>query len=209
MTKKNLIDVIIHRLANGDCPQEMKGKYHPRIIEKHVEMVSNYLIKTVAYKEAEKNNDWGLLDTYTKTFIPVEVLWDDTRKEYYSVLPVAVVDLPDNRGIRFISDQENQAVQYIYRSNNSVDVFSNLDIDRVSVKPRWYREKDKVFYSRQLMPTTTAVLMKLIPNFSDLEDDDQAPIPEAYAKSVFDLVFQAMMGMGLEKVSNDNNANIP
>jgi hypothetical protein len=209
MTKRQLIDLLKHRLAGGDCPQEIKGKYHPRIIEKHIEIVQNYLMKTVAYREAEKENDWGLLDSYTKTFVPVDVEWNDTRKEFYSKLPVAVVDLPRNRGIRFISDQENQAVQYLYRDNNSVDIFSNLDIDRVSTKPRWYREKDLIYFSRQLMPTTTAVLMKVIPTFSSLDDNDEAPVPSAYAKSIFDLVFQSMMGMPPEKMSNDNNSNIP
>lgn len=209
MTKRNLIDLIKHRLAGGDCPQELKGKYHPKIIEKHIEIVLNYLIKTVAYKEAEREQDWGLLDSYTKTYTNVPILEDIERNEKYSVLPVNVIDLPQNRGIRFISDQQNQAMQYIYRDNNSVDIYSNLDIDRVSTKPRWYREKDKVYYSRHLSPMITGVLMKIIPNFSDLEDADESPVPSAYAKSIFDLVFQSMMGMPPEKVSNDNNANIP
>lgn len=209
MTKRNLIDLIKHRLAGGDCPQELKGKYHPKIIEKHIEIVLNYLIKTVAYKEAEREQDWGLLDSYTKTYTNVPILEDVERNERYSILPVNVIDLPQNRGIRFISDQQNQAMQYIYRDNNSVDIYSNLDIDRVSTKTRWYREKNKTYYSRHLSPMIKDVLMKLIPNFSDLEDADESPVPSAYAKSIFDLVFQSMMGMPPEKVSNDNNANIP
>lgn len=207
MTKRNLIDLLKHRLAGGDCPQELKGKYHPKILEKHIEIVLNYLVKTVTYKEAEREQDWGLLDSYTKTYPNVPILEDTQRMERYCELPVNVIDLPQNRGIRFISDQENQAIQYIYRDNNSVDIFSNLDIDRVSTKPRWYREKKKVYFSRHLSPNITGVLMKLIPNFSDLEDNDEAPIPSAYAKSIFDLVFQAMQGMPPEKMSNDNNSN--
>jgi len=209
MTKRNLIDLLKHRLAGGDCPQELKGKYHPKILEKHIEIVQNYLIKTVAYREAEKQNDWGLLDAYTKTYPNVAVNFDEERNEYYCDIPISIVDLPQNRGIRFISDRQNQAVQYIYRDNNSVDIFSNLDIDRVSTKPRWYRESDKVFFSRHLSSLINGVLMKLIPAFSSLEDNDEVSIPSAYAKSIFDLVFQSLMGMPPEKMSNDNNSNVP
>lgn len=206
MKKIEIIDVLKHNLAGGDCPQELIGKYHPEILSKHIEMAWNYLIKTVAYREAEQLDDWGLLDAFTKTYVPVEVKFDEVRNERYSNLPVSIVDLPRNRGIRFISDIHNQSNQYLYRDNNSVDIYSNLDVSKVIPTPRYYREGDKVFYSglSSLIPN---VLQKLIPNFSSLDDDDEVPIPSAYNKLIFDLVYQQMMNLRPEKLSNDNNSN--
>jgi len=208
MTKRQLIDLLKHRLAGGDCPQELKGKYHPEILAKHISLAHNYLLKTVAYREAEQTGDFGLLDAYTKTYI-IDVLFDDLRKEYYSLIPIKIVDLPENRGIRFLSDVENQSIQYIYRSNNSEDIYNNLDVSKVSKRTRYYRERDKVYYRGVIIEMKEQVLAKLIPDFDSLEDEDDVSIPSAYGKLIFDLVFQSMSGMPMEKVSNDNNANVP
>jgi hypothetical protein len=45
MTKQNLVDLILDWLAGGDAPSDIKGKYHPEIISKHLELTkSEYCI---------------------------------------------------------------------------------------------------------------------------------------------------------------------
>lgn len=209
MKKIEIIDLLKHRLANGDCPQELKGKYHPEIIGKHCVLALNYLIKEIAYKEAQRDNNFSMLDVYAKTFKNVEILKDTDRDEYYSLLPANVIPLPKNRGVRLISPMKNQKYSFVYRDNNTANIHGNLDVEDVLTRPRYYVEGDKIFYSKHLISDINKVLIKLIVDFDGLDDEDDVPIPSGYGKLIFDLVFQSMQGMGMEKVSNDNNANVP
>ena len=207
MTKEQLIDLIIDRLAGGDCPQELKGKYHPEIVSKHIGIAMNYLMQNIVLKEAERSG-MSVFDAYTKTFKNVDVLTDDDRNEKYSLLPCSVVVLPENRGVRMISPMHDQKTNFVYRSNNSVSIYGHLDVNFVSDRTRFYVEGSKVFYDEHLSDDIIKVLMKLIPEFDSLDDDDEVGIPSAYGKLIFDLVIQSMLGKPPEKMSNDNNANV-
>ena len=210
MTREELTEVIIDRLANGDCPQEIKGKYHPEIVDAHIGMALDYLISKVMYPEAERAGDWGMLDAYAKPFTNVEILYDAERNEKYSNLPVQPVSLPKNRGVRLISAMRDQKYRFIYRDNNSNNIFGNLDVEDVILEPRFYVEGGrKAFYDGHLPINMDKVLMKLIVPFDQLDYEDDVTIPQGYGKLLFDMVFQSLAGIGLEKVSNDNNANIP
>jgi len=207
MKKIQLIKLVQHRLSGGNCPPALKGKYHPEIIAKHIQLAMNYLIKEITYLEAERNSDFTLLDDYIKTFTKIEVKEDSDREERFIDLPVRVVPLPKNRGIRFISDQKNQSVQYLYRENNSDDMYSDLDVDRISDRARYYKENDKIFFSRHLPSSIKHVLIKVIPDFESLDYEDELNVPSGFGKLIFDLVFQSMQGMPLTKKSNDGNPN--
>ena len=207
MTKEQLIDLIIDRLAGGDCPQELKGKYHPEIVSKHIGIAMNYLMQNIVVKEAERSGT-SVYDAYTKTFKNIEVLFDADRNEKYSVLPCSVVVLPENRGVRMISPMHDQKTNFVYRANNSVSIYGHLDVNFVSDRTRFYVEGSNVFYDEHLSDDITNVLMKLIPEFDSLDDDDEVGIPSAYGKLIFDLVIQSMLGKPPEKMSNDNNANV-
>lgn len=202
-----LIDLIIDRLAGGDAPQELKGKHHPEIIRKHISLVYDYLINTVVYPQAVRNNNLGYLDPYVKTYLGVEIQEDSDRDEKYSDIPSAYISLPMNRGIRMISPEQGQHKPFLYRDNNSSRLYSNLDVDIVYDEVRFYVEANKVFYSKHISPLMNTVLMKLIVPFEEMDDDDEVNIPTGFGKAIVDMVVDSMLGKPLEKYTNDNNSN--
>jgi len=208
-TKENWIDVVVDYFASGDCPQEMKGKYHPEIVAFHIGIAVDYLVTKVLYPEASRDNNWGMLDVYVKAYPNTEILYDAERDEHYSVMPVQPINLPANRGVRSISAMKDQKYRFIYRDNNTSNTIGGLDVDSVILTPRYYVEGIKLFYSDHILPNMSKVLLKLIPPFDSLDYEDNVDIPQGYGKLVFDLVAQSLSGKKLEKVSNDNNSNIP
>ena len=86
MTKQEWVDLIKDRLAGGDAPQEIKGKYHPEIIAKHIGVAYKSIIYE-AYKEAKRLGEESNLQNYVKAYT-VSVAKDTTRDQYYSDLPV-------------------------------------------------------------------------------------------------------------------------
>jgi len=207
MTKQNLIDLIKHKLAGGDCPQELKGKYHDEIVSKHITLALNYLINDVIYVRANKNKDWGSLDPYAKTFLGNIIKYNEERNERYIDLPSDYIPLPKNRGIRIVSPEQGQDKPFLYRDNNTSRIYKNLDVNDVYNEVRFYVEGNKLFFSEHLPNYVETVLIKIIQPFDAMNDDDNVVVPQGYGKVVIDLVFQSMMGMPLEKASNDNNAN--
>ncbi len=196
MRKEQLIDLVSKRFP----------KEHPEVIAKHIHLAMNYLIKEVTYVEAERKGDFGLLDDYIVTYI-VKVQEDKDREERYCDLPVGVVPLPKNRGVRFVSDKKNQSVQYLYRDNNTADIYGDLDVDKVVSLPRWYKEGKRIYLSEHLSESIEKVLVKLIPDFESLPYDSEVSVPAGFGRIIFDLVSQSLQGRDFTKMSNDNNPN--
>ena len=169
----------------------------------------NYLIKELAYNDAEKYSDWGSLDSMAKAFEDIPVLLNEKRNEKYIDLPAKVMSLPANRGIRLVCPMQDQSYSFIYRANNTVNIYKQLDVDNYSDIPRYYVEGQRLYFDKHIPDYFDVLLLKLIVEFDDLEDNDEVEIPSRYGKLIFDLVMKSMLGMPFEKVSNDNNANIP
>lgn len=210
MTKENLIDLVQDYLAGGDMPQEIKGRFHDEIVAKHIALAMDYLVAKVLYPEAARNDNWGALDAYAKPFYNVPILYNEDRDEKYSIMPVQPISLPSNRGVRIVSSMKDQKNRFIYRDNNSNNIYGNLDVDSLDDTTRYYVENINLYYSEHInYKLMDKVLMKLIVPFDALDYEDDVNIPQGYGKLVLDLVLQSLLGKKLEKMSNDNNANIP
>ena len=209
MTREQWVDLVLDMLASGDAPQEIIGKYHPEIIDKHIGIAFDYLAAKVLYPEASKTNNWGALDAYAKAFEMVEIFDHTERQERYCNLPVQPISLPSNRGIRVVSPMTDQEYRFMYRDNNSNNIYGKLEVDDVVTVPRYYLEGQRLYFSKHLPFQLKYLLIKLIVPFSSLDYEDEVNIPQGYGKLVFDLVYQSLGAKRLEKVSNDNNANIP
>jgi hypothetical protein len=207
MTKENLTDLLKDALANGDCPQELKGKYHPEILAKQLALAMDYLVAKVLYPEAKKNNNWGALDVYVKAYKDVAILYDEGRDEYYCIMPLQPINLPSNRGVRSVSPMKEQNYKFIYRDNNTSNTYGKLEVNSAIPTARYYVEGIRLYFSEHLNPFLTTLLLKLLVPFDKLDDEDDVNIPQGFGKLAFDLVYQQMSGKKFEKVSNDNNAN--
>ena len=204
MTKRNWIDLIIDWLAGGDAPTDVKGRYHPEIIGKHVAIAYNTIIHD-AYNEALSANDMSQLDNFTKAYSSVPVVLDSARDRYYSNFPAGVAKLPKNSSIRHISPMKDEANAFAYIENTSISVFSELEVSQVDDIPAYFVEGDKVFYHwRNEMVET--VLMKLVVPFDEFSDTDEVSIPAGKDQMVFGMIAELLRGKPPEDVINDNNA---
>lgn len=208
MRKNELIALIQHNLAGGDMVADLEARYHENIIAKYAEMAMSGILEQVQ-KQTIHYKDWGQLDSYTKTFVAQPILLDSTRDEYYSVLPARVVNLYRNRGVRFVSYNKDQSTKFLYRDNNSTDVYSELEVSLVDNRPTFYVEKGKVFYDKisdkeELI--AAGALMKLIVPFGDLDDEDDVGIPAGQEPLLVEMILKLMKGMAPEDVLNDNNS---
>lgn len=211
ITKRELIEKIQDALAGGEMVADLQSKFHPEIIASHIAEAYDFLLVN-AYRQASasvKGKDSSMLDNYTKTFPFVPVQYDSIRDEYFVDLPVPVIVLPDNDGIRMVSYQKDQTKQLVPISNNANFVFSELECGQISEQGTYYVETKKIFTQFVGIPPTH-VLLKLVVSFDDLEDDDYIGEPNLVTKSgvltIYDLVIGRLANKPPEKVVNDNNS---
>lgn len=204
MTKEQYVSLIIDYLAGGNCPADLRGRYHPQIIEKYLDMVFSEIVYQ-AHANAVTFRDFGQLDAYAKALKNVQVDYDQDRDEHYSVLPDTVIGLPMNRGIRSISPMQDQKSKFWYSENNTVDVYDELEVGMIINKTRYYVEGGRVYY-RNYDDNITDLLFKLIVPIGSMDDEDEIPIPAQNNAQVFNMIISILRQKPPEKQSNDNNA---
>ena len=206
MKKIEFVDLIKHKLAGGDCPQELKGKYHPEIIARHLSMAFNHAVNRRFDADA-KRGMFDNLDAFTTTYSGIDVEYDKGRQEYYAIIPKSYMSLPKNRGVRLVYPDGSVENFFKYRENNRATIMSNLDVDKIAEYVAFYIENDRVYFAHLSPEYVEKVSIKLIPTFEALDDSEYVPIPAGYEKMLFDLVVESMMRQRPEKMSNDENSN--
>lgn len=210
MTKEEAVELVQDHLVGGDVTPDGIGKYHPAVIEKIVEIIYEDLME-MAYRQAKKYSDFSQLDSFSTVYPEVDVKYDGVRKKYYSDLPVPIVQLPDNTQIRLISPAEDESQAYVYReSSGGSFVMSGLEVDYVMEEPIYIQEKDRVYYinmTKRAKPDS--LLMKLIPKFSVLEDEDEFYIPNLQNVNIIQMAESILERKRVipEDVPNDNIVN--
>jgi hypothetical protein len=204
MTKENLIDLLTTQLAASDITGPMMRKLHQRDIEQLVSMAYNNILFE-AYNAFKKTKDTSNFDQYIKTYKDVDVTFDASRDEYYSIIPVTLAQLPNNNAIRVISPKRGQRQAFVYQDNTAVAIFGNLEVDSIMTQTTFYVEGQNVYYE-DLGVGQTQVMMKLIPVFTELSDEDEVYIPAGKDQVVFEFVVKALMGRGNEQMANNNTS---
>jgi hypothetical protein len=176
MPKKiEILEKILHILNGGDAVSDQQAAFHPAMVAEMIgESYENIIASNLASPSARTDN--FRIDNYTKTYTAVPVGYDNERQEHFSTLPVEILALPFQQGVRFISPIHDQSYQYIPRSNNASAVYSELEVAEVDNVPKFYLENGMIFYKFYgLVPEK--VLMKLCPAFVSLDDFDEIEMP--------------------------------
>jgi hypothetical protein len=211
MQKKQLIHLVIDRLAGGNTNSDLRGIYHPKIVEKQIENAFESLInpdQESIFAEIGLNN-WKM-DFCTKGY-SLTVYYDALRDKYYSQLPVGITSINNNSGIRMIYPIKSEKDSFIPRAQTDNFLMGNLDVENLTDIVRYtYESNNQVYYSGnkdllcRIHKQNEYVYAKLAVKFSELEDTDEINIPDGKNEAVFQYVMQAMMQTKPEDVTNNN-----
>lgn len=190
MTKRQLIDLVRELLSGGDAPAEIRGKYHPKVVAKYLEMAFDDIIAIVA-EEGKKTGDYSLLDKFALPYSQ-PVSYNSDREQKYCELPVLVMPLPDNSAVRSISPPKDQSTQFAYVAVSSQPVWGALDVDSIDPVAGYSIENDIVYFDDKFPYGLENVLLKLVPSFGALDWDDKIGVPAGKNEMLFTKVFTLM-----------------
>ncbi len=197
MKKIELIELIEHNLAGGDTVVDLRGKYDPRIISYHIGLVFNQI-----FYDTFNMNPTGL-DLYAQEYT-VDVS-KATSGEYYSDLPVSLVQMPKNAGIRQIrgSGLLEDSETFKPTTTTQASVLARGDLGEFSTDIWFYVRGTQIFYVFMDVNITKVKMLILVP-FQDLDDDTEIYIPSGKETDLFQLVVQSLSNMKPEDTRNDN-----
>jgi hypothetical protein len=205
MTKQNLIDLIRELLSGGDAPAEIRGKYHPRVVEKYLEMAYDDVI-SISADEGAKAKDFSLLDEFATPYTET-VLYDTDKELKYCPLPVLVMPLPGNAAMRSVSPPKDPSTQFVNISMTSQPIWKELEADYVDPKPGYWLEGERMYFDDMFPYGLTQVMMKIVSSFGDLGKNDRVAVPAGKNTMIFQRVFELMQQkkQNPEDYYGDNN----
>ena len=198
MTKRNLVDLIIHRLAGGSVSSDLIGKYHVEVVAKFASTAMNSV-----FFDLFRSNE-SLLDMYTKDYT-VSIVEDTALDAYYSTLPAQIVQLPGNAGIRMITPKQDPSTIIPVVPSLSVSSLSNLEVCNICDTMYGFLVNDKVYY-RNKFDDFTVVLMKLVVPLEEYAWTDEIYLPSGKGMEIVNMVSELMLNMPPEDMKNDNNS---
>lgn len=201
MTKRQLVDMIIHRLAGGNVSSDLIGKYHHEMVAKYASVAMNSM-----FFDLFRSNE-SLLDLYAKNYV-VSISEDTTLDAYYSVLPHPIVQLPGNAGIRLITPKQDPGTVIPLVPSMAVSSLSHLEVVNLFDIMYGFLVNDRVYY-RNKFADFSQVLMKLLIPLDEYEWTDEVYLPSGKGYEIAAMVGQMMLQMPEEDMKNDNNTQRP
>lgn len=204
MTIKNkLIELAIESLSGGDAPAEMRGKYHPAVIELYLDMAFSDILQE-EFQNA--GSDFTIFDSFAKPYKCI-VKKDDDREQKYFDLPVTLIPLrPKQAAIRSISLYNGERLAFAPIQNASMPMWDELEAMKIDDTCSYSIEGSRVEFFMNAPLTGAEILVKMITPFADLLDNDDVFVPGGKNAMLFQRMYQFMSLRGNSKDEiNDNN----
>lgn len=205
MRKINLVEMCVDFLAGGDAPADIRGKYHPAMVEKFLEAAYSDWINEI-YLESKHFTDFSRLDSFCQVYdVDVTDLGDD---KWECELPFAPMQLPDNMGIRQVFYVDDETSAFSYLENNADPVFSALEVNLIDTNPEFkvVREDNAhMLKLKNLADGTTQVSVRMIVPMEEMDDFDQVPIVAGKELALFDMVAERLSKKPHPEIINDSN----
>ena len=216
MKKIEILERAEAELAGGNMTADMKSRY-PRWLVRQVLSKGYDSILADSYEQYRQGifaKDQFLLDNYTVTFTPttnppVVVQYDTERKRYYCDLPKSVLVLRHNEGIRLVCPVENEAGAGIPIQNTASVIRKPLTVSAINPRFTYTLEGTKrIWFTFPIVPYT-ALMIKMVVPFDELEDFDEVDEPAIMTKNgiytLYNYVMENLLRMPITKQTENNN----
>ena len=202
MKKGKLIESIVQGILRQQPTQDSNKFAHFLTLEVEVGKAYDTAVKQFFYND--KNLDNAELDFYAKTY---QINVSGSGGLRYATLPVSVVELKKNLGIRSVkpvSTISNEAGEFsfIRTSETELEIIKNLEVYCCSKKAFYYKDGSRIVLSYPIneYALIEKVQVKLLPSFADFGMDDDINFP----MGEMEITASLLQLMGIRPVNNLN-----
>lgn len=184
ITKRNLIETLQNRLTGGDCPDDLKGKYHPQILEQVISgVLADMLVnnpQTLRYMGAPR------------VVTPVQngVKWE---------APLSIAPLSGSRSLLWVYGCDEDDWYTVIQGEVGYRMMRILKPSRCRVGV--YYAGGKLHFTEKPSESVTVIM---IPNIQFMGDDEEI-IVSGQDSVLMDACFTMMRKMDAPRVEILNN----
>lgn len=158
MTKRQLIELIQERLASGDVPNDILGRYKYNTVA---------AILDIIFQEASVSDNELTTNMTTPYNVPVTC----SNGKYTSILPVSPI--AGNKSVKYATD--DACNNYFARQGEDQNIF--LNTIKNMARPEFYVRGKQVNWTGK--PYSDTITFYIIPSFLDSSEDDEVVMPTA------------------------------
>jgi len=206
MVKGEFLDEVLRLLTGGNYSVS-EFKFTRNDVAMHLNGAIGMLVKN-NFWENYKLGDKGAIDAgFFQTF-EVPVLYSESRKQYYSTLPVMPLALERGLGICEITPLQSQRDAFVPLIIGDAGLYKGLDSENLFGEIGFRQEGKKVWYQgiNDVQDDITMVLMNIVGSTLDIAMDDELPLPSDYYIQAQQIVIQEMT-RGLIKQDTQQDSN--
>ena len=202
MKKGKLIESIVQGILRQQPTQDSSKFAHFLTLEVEVGKAYETAVKQFFYND--KNLDNAEFDFYAKKY---DINVTTSGGITYATLPVSVVELKKNLGIRSVRpvsmiSNEQGDFSFIRTSETELEMIKSLEVYCCSKKAFYYKDGSRIILSYPINEYSLIekVRVKLLPSFADFGMDDDINFPMGEMEATANL----LQIMGIRPVNNLN-----
>lgn len=207
MIQKGLFIDEILRILSGGSYSVSEFKFTRNDVAIHLNAAIGRIVKE-NFWENYNNGDRGAVDPgFFQTFEST-VLYSDSRKLYYTDLPVLPLALERGLGICEVSPLNSQRDAFIPLSIGDAGLYKGLDSENLFGEIGYRQEGKKIWYQGINLEgyEITSVLINIVGDTTGLKMEDELPLPSDYYDQAQQMVLQRMSS-GLIKQDTQLDSN--
>jgi hypothetical protein len=199
-TKIKFIESVIQELSGGSVSPDTITKFDERVIASRISDIYDKGLTTV-WLQQKATRDFSTFDMFSKTY-NATVQEDTTRKEYYVDIPVTLVPVPVAiREVRALGVQDGGMIQI---DSGSPTLFNSTLVGDVVKDRCYYQDGSRIYFYNY--DNFGDVMLRLLPTFADLEDNDSIPVVVIMGNlTLFDYVVNSMRGVQVVPIDKNND----
>lgn len=209
MQRLQAAEAVLRKLSGGDINPSGGGVLMADILL-ILEPMRAKLIYGFYFAERNVEGDIGIDDGFIDTFVE-PVLYDSTRKVYYTDLPIAPIELPRNIGIYMVRPTQDEFDQYIPLSNGFSALMNGLQANTLLGQKGYYQEGQRIIYRNINASNAPAdILLKIVGvNNLNLKDNSVIKVPKSMELDLIDMCYKHLLDQKVQNIDkiNDNAQN--
>lgn len=197
MKKSEYISAIRQRLTGGLPDRTVAIKYPVRLIERYMDAALATLLNQYVQK-------YEVTDDFLKTFYPY-LLWDDKQNQAYITIPASMVQLPETKGLRWVSGTEDTTTSWDIIPAIAYQVYANMESGQTNINQICYVEGGNIIVPKvRKSQTGICVKVKIFCTTNGYTMDEEFAVP-ASPLTFIDMVCK---GLAELKMTPDLTSNI-
>lgn len=204
MTKGEFTELFQYRLVGGPLTGDYLSKYHSEYVIRFLSPAYEIFMNELAKRPGIN------LDIYAKSFLQVDVLYNEDEDFYYSTSPAPYLSIScrGQSGVQRIRTMKGKGVVFVpIQDDDAADVLDNLlkGIDNEI----WWNVFGMIikYQPSNIVREIKKVKMDIMLPLSEMAEDDQIFIPDGAYELIFETAINLMNSPGVEDKITDNNTH--